>query len=674
MKNDTLQTNPSPEVARAAKAIADAHNILLLSHAKMDGDTLGSALAMRELLEAKGKRVTVACADPAPEALRFLPGAGEYVQEASGNALVISVPLAGATARRIQWKTEGDTLRIFLTPGTGAFQPTDVSAAAEEDFDLIITLDVAEPKQLGSLLDTSPDLLTSAPLINIDHHRTNPSFGTAANIVDASAASTTQVLFQALPELFGDDWRELVTADVATLLLAGLITDTGSFQNANTTPQSLEVAAELVEMGARQQEIIRKLFKTRSLSALRLWGAALSKLRVDDSRRLMWSTITLNDLEEAGATEDDTEGLIDELLSGAPGVEMVLLFKERQDGTTALSARSTTPQCDCAEFAEGFGGGGHAAAAGVKLKNGQPFEVNVGELLAGARKFQAFRLGIDESAEQPPEQSEQSEQPEQPPAPEKPKEEAPAPLPSSAEETPLPFVPPADVATPAADNQDKATEQAAAPTTDEPDEEGSSVPDALAAQEKEEENTEINEENNEAAAAEPAPESALEQQSAAPAEEPKKDAAGPTVPVSAPVPEPDEPAPKQMQQQEKSSNTTPQAAETASPAPKAEEATTAQPTTAPKIEESEASAAAKDPENQSAQQQPSTTNEESPAKSNEEAAPPAQPEESAPEAVPAAAPAPDMSSEEFSDMLEKMMAPPAKHLESTPIPPNTDAK
>ena len=634
MKDNTFQATPSPEVARAAEAIAGAHNILLLSHAKMDGDTLGSALAMRELLEGKGKRVTVACADPAPEALQFLPGAGEYVQEASGNALVISVPLAGATARRIQWKTEGDTLRIFLTPGTGAFQPADVSAAAEEDFDLIITLDVAEPKQLGSLLDTSPDLLTSAPLINIDHHRTNPSFGTAANIVDASAASTTQVLFQALPELFGDDWRELVTPDVATLLLAGLITDTGSFQNANTTPQSLEVAAELVEMGARQQEIIRKLFKTRSLSALRLWGAALSKLRVDDSRRLMWSTITLNDLEEAGATEDDTEGLIDELLSGAPGVEMVLLFKERQDGTTALSARSTTPQCDCAEFAEGFGGGGHAAAAGVKLKNGQPFEVNVGELLSGARKFQAFRLGIDEGAEQPPEAAEQ------PPASEKTEEETPTALPSSAEETPLPFVPPADVAAPAADNQDKATEQAAAPKTDESDEANGGAPDALAAQEQEE-NDKANEENNEVADAEPAPESVPETAAQQPAalEAAKK---------------PAELAPKQQKPAQ---------------AP-AEEQAAAEPAAILSKEEGEAPVAAKSPEHQSAQQQPATAAaEEHPAEPTKgEANPVAETEEAA------AAPAPDMSSEEFSDMLEKMMAPPAKHLESTPIPPNTDAK
>ena len=636
MKDNTFQATPSPEVARAAKAIADAHNILLLSHAKMDGDTLGSALAMRELLEAKGKRVTVACADPAPEALQFLPGAGEYVQEASGNALVISVPLAGATARRIQWKTEGDTLRIFLTPGTGAFQPADVSAAAEEDFDLIITLDVAEPKQLGSLLDTSPDLLTSAPLINIDHHRTNPSFGTAANIVDASAASTTQVLFQALPELFGENWRELVTPDVATLLLAGLITDTGSFQNANTTPQSLEVAAELVEMGARQQEIIRKLFKTRSLSALRLWGAALSKLRVDDSRRLMWSTITLNDLEEAGATEDDTEGLIDELLSGAPGVEMVLLFKERQDGTTALSARSTTPQCDCAEFAEGFGGGGHAAAAGVKLKNGQPFEVNVGELLAGARKFQAFRLGIDESAEQPPEAQEQ------PPAPEKPKEEAPAPLPSSAEETPLPFVPPADAAA-AVDNQENRTEQSDAPKTDESDEANGGALDVPAAQEAQEKNAETNEENNEAAAAEPAPESGTQQ--------PDAQEAAPQQAIAKPA----ESAPAQQK---------------IAQAP-AEEAA-AQPVVIPNKEESKAPAAAKSPEHQSAQQQPATAAaEEHPAEPTKGEANPVAETESA---APAPAPAPDMSSEEFSDMLEKMMAPPAKHLESTPIPPNTEAK
>ena len=100
------------------------------------------------------------------------------------------------------------------------------------------------------------------PVINIDHHASNNDFG-QINLVDVVAASTTEVLYKVLLEAEQKYEKKLITEDVATLLLAGIITDTGSFQHANTSPKSMEVSAELLDLGARQQEIIKNIYKTK---------------------------------------------------------------------------------------------------------------------------------------------------------------------------------------------------------------------------------------------------------------------------------------------------------------------------------------------------------------------------------------------------------------------------
>ena len=90
----------------------------------------------------------------------------------------------------------------------------------------------------------------------------------------------------------------LIDEDIATLLLTGIITDTGSFQNANTTPKSFAVAAQLISYGARQQEIIQHIYKTKQLSQLKLWGRILSKIQTDDSHKIVWSVVTQQDFRD----------------------------------------------------------------------------------------------------------------------------------------------------------------------------------------------------------------------------------------------------------------------------------------------------------------------------------------------------------------------------------------
>ena len=152
------------------------------------------------------------------------------------------------------------------------------------------------------------------------------------------------------------------------MLLTGIITDTGSFQHSNTSPEAFEVAAELLDRGARQQEIIKHLFKTKSLATLKLWGKVLSKITYEESSKLVYSTISLADLSETGAKSDDSGGIIDELMSNAPASEVVMLLKEKEPGFLSGSLRAPGNIADVSEIAGIIGGGGHKKAAGFELK------------------------------------------------------------------------------------------------------------------------------------------------------------------------------------------------------------------------------------------------------------------------------------------------------------------
>lgn len=380
---------------QAKNLITKAENILLVAHAKMDGDTLSSSIAMHLLLKKMGKKTTLVCADPVPEIFSFLPETSKIHREIEADSeFVISLDCSQVSAKKLRWKTVGTTLKIFVTPESGAFSVDNLSFSEDSHFDLIISLDAAEKKQLGSIFEENIELFSRTPLLVFDHHASNDGFG-VVNIIDTTAASTTEVLFHFLPTLFGEEWKKKIDPDIATLLLTGIITDTGSFQNPNTTPRSLEAAADLSELGARQQEIIRHVFKTKNIPTLKLWGRVLSKIKTDPVHRLLWSTVSSGDLADTGGRIDDLEGIVDELLATAPGMEMVLLIKEREDGIVAASIRTTTPLCDAAEFASEFGGGGHTQAAGFKIRGGKAFEIAVGEIIFAAQRFQKNRLGIE---------------------------------------------------------------------------------------------------------------------------------------------------------------------------------------------------------------------------------------------------------------------------------------
>lgn len=377
---------------QTTERIRTSQKILLLTHVGPDGDALGSLLALYMVLKDLGKEVTAVVSDPVSASLKFLPKVEELVKDFSSiRDFVITVDTSKVKVDKLGYKQvpQENKLNIVITPLGGTFSEGDISCShGSNKFDLIIVLDSPDLDRLGPLLENQNTLFYETPVINIDHHAGNDFFG-KINWVDLTATSTAEILVSLIESLSRE--KSLLTEDVATALLTGIITDTGSFQNVNTTPKSLTVAAQLVAAGGRQQEIIRHVFKTKPLSTLKLWGRILASVQSEPSLRFVWSKISRDDFEELGAEEAETTGIIDELLKSAPDIDFALLLTERQDGVHG-SLRSAAPGVDVSAIARLFGGGGHEAASAFQMY-GETLAQKETEILEKIRAYQQKRTG-----------------------------------------------------------------------------------------------------------------------------------------------------------------------------------------------------------------------------------------------------------------------------------------
>ena len=379
------------------KLFQDKEKILITTHAKPDGDAISSVLALFLILEKLGKKnIKAVCADPIPDVFNFLPHKEKFEQKCLFTKnFIMSLDCSKVSINSLNWTQDNGKLNIVISPKNGNFEKENVSFFQEkEDFDTIVCLDCADLKQIGGLFTNNTELFAENLIINIDHHISNTNYG-KINLVDAQACSTTEVLFSLLLDLEKKFSKKILDKNIATLLLTGIITDTGSFQNPNTTPKSFDIAADLIEAGARQQEIIRRLFKTKNLSTLKLWGQVLSKIENDPLHRMVWAKVSQKDLQKVGAKVDELDGILDDLLSNAPGAEIVLLLKEKEDGLVSGSMRSICNSINSVSIARMFGGGGHRQAAGFKINpQNESFEIICHKVIKKIQHYQRERLKL----------------------------------------------------------------------------------------------------------------------------------------------------------------------------------------------------------------------------------------------------------------------------------------
>lgn len=304
-------------------------------------DDFAGAFALAAILKKIGKVADIVCAGGrSPESLQFL----KTLQTVKGDltnlrALTLHVDVTKAKVEELSYNVVGDELRIHVTPKNGFWTQDDVKIATSAyRYDLIIVLGAADLKSLGTIFTHYADFLYNTALINIDHGANNEHFG-QTNLVDAGATSVCEVLHDLTKNL--DD--KLFDVEIATTLLTGMVAKTKSFRTPNVAPKTLAAASSLMSMGARRDEVVEHLFRTRSVETLRLWGRALARLKADEHAGLVWTLLTRQDFANAGANEDALGDIVSELVTTAPEARVVAIFYEHVGGYVAVHLFAERP-------------------------------------------------------------------------------------------------------------------------------------------------------------------------------------------------------------------------------------------------------------------------------------------------------------------------------------------
>ena len=318
----------------AIRAVIERNqSFYLTTHVGPDGDAIGPALALKTALENLGKTVTYVSRDGVPQSSQFL-------------------------AR---------TDQVSLAPPSGVH------------YDCAFVLDCdGTPARVASPYEP---ISGAKERVIIDHHRTSKAIF-ETNWIDPSQAATAMMVYALLRAL------ELpIDAGMAQGLMTGLSCDTGHFRFDNTSPAVLAAASYLVERGADASQVAFRLFDERSFVSTQLLGIALSKMQSANAGQLVWTALSMSDFLSVGTGDESVENVVN-FLRNCKSARLAMIFRERRDENGTLAARvsvRSVPELRADLFAAEWGGGGHAVAAGFRLKGN--FDRSVEEVLARAQEW-----------------------------------------------------------------------------------------------------------------------------------------------------------------------------------------------------------------------------------------------------------------------------------------------
>jgi phosphoesterase RecJ-like protein len=297
-----------PEVQQIVEAIAARQRFVLSSHARPDGDSIGSQLAMAYALRALGKEVLVVNHDAAPGPLMVFPGVPEI---------------------RIAGRVDGA-------------------------FDAAIIMECSD------LARTGVEGLDQYFVINIDHHPGNAGYG-QINWFDASAAACAEMVYDLIGAL-----GVPTSVEIATHVYLAILTDTGSFHYSGISPRTFDICREALIAGVNPVLVARSVYDSNSMGRLRMFGAVLNAMQVDETGRVAVVFLDHAMARAAGGTYEDTDGLVNLPLT-VKEIQAVIFFKQSEGDEYRVSLRSKG-NIDVGAVAKEFGGGGHKNAAGCTVR------------------------------------------------------------------------------------------------------------------------------------------------------------------------------------------------------------------------------------------------------------------------------------------------------------------
>lgn len=306
--------------------IKKADHILITFNKIWNGDTVASALALYLFLKKMDKKAEIAAEQfDNGKLYNFLPSYNQ-IQNTLANLrkFIISLDISNAKVDKIKYKIGENVLDFIISPKSGFFTSEDIKSKSDSfKYDLIIALDTPDLESLGTIYDNDTEFFYKIPIINIDHHSNNEEFG-QINMIELTSIATAEILYN----VFSKHSKEKIDEDIATCLLAGIISKTKSYKTQNITPQALTISSELISMGARREEIVNKLYRSRSINVLKLWGRVLARLTGELNDELVWSVLSNNDFEKTATTKKDLSEVIDELIINIPQAKIVIMIHE----------------------------------------------------------------------------------------------------------------------------------------------------------------------------------------------------------------------------------------------------------------------------------------------------------------------------------------------------------
>jgi len=292
-------------------AINEGESFVITAHVRLDGDALGSELALYLMLIDMGKKAVIYNQDETPQQYRFLPGAQNIVNELG-----------------------------------------DIG-----QYDVGVVLDCSNLERVG---EKSAQIGKIKTLINIDHHIFNGGF-CQLSMLDGQASSTGELLCRLMREM-----RCKMTKDICTNLYAAIITDTGGFRYSSTHQDTLRAAGDLVENGANPQWISENIYENDSPARLKLLAKVLETMSLDLENKVGSLLVTQEALRQTGASLDHSEGFID-IPRTVKGIDISVLYSQLKNKYFKISLRSKG-QINVERVARKFGGGGHINAAACRIE------------------------------------------------------------------------------------------------------------------------------------------------------------------------------------------------------------------------------------------------------------------------------------------------------------------
>ncbi len=362
-----MELSPKQQINELIKT---SKNILIVSHSKLNGDALGSMLALEKVLTKLEKEVSIVTSEKTDDPYSFLPGLEKLKNNIAGTRdFIVRINTEKTPLEKLSYSQEDKFVNVVISPKNGKIDPKDLELSQGNfKFDLIFVLDTPNVDKIDKVYDRETELFLETPIVNVDHHEGNEYFGTV-NLVDMTATSTCEILVSIIESFGAGHFDE----DVATCLLTGIITDTESYKKINTTPKSLTISAQMLAAGARQQEIINNLYKAHSFDSLKLIGKILSKLEYNNDLKVSISALSREDLGQIELELNDLRAVSDDIFLQIPNSDVLVIIFETKTGKVSGIIKSFT-SIGALEVISRLGGRGDSKSAefeisGLSLKS-----------------------------------------------------------------------------------------------------------------------------------------------------------------------------------------------------------------------------------------------------------------------------------------------------------------